>query len=272
MPPVTVRILTRRPIAVALDQVSSPQHRLKDCCLLPKTMGRLQLQHPIFEGWFLIRKPDFYIWWDCILAAQEEGYQTRVWTVLFFTHSVVVWCAAVVKQLQAPRASVPKQRWGANASRQCVRKALMVTLTLADADGALSLSSVQNILHAANPSVYLGLRGFVESPACCRHAGRIPIQIFPDSCCGSAHPPLLARPVRASRYTLPRACSPGRFIFLARPIHVEGQVSLCIVVGFYAQCLNFSSHPGGATQSEKSTSAFASHARLCVYEKKTISL
>ncbi len=47
---------------------------------------------------FMIWEPDFYIWWDCILAAQEEGYQTRVWTVLFFAHSVVVvWCAAVVK-------------------------------------------------------------------------------------------------------------------------------------------------------------------------------
>jgi hypothetical protein len=31
----------------------------------------------------------------------------------------------------------------------------------------------------------------------------------------------------------------SRSISLARPILVEGQISLCIVVSFYAKCLNF---------------------------------
>ncbi len=118
------------------------------------------------------------------------------------------------------------------------------------------------------PQTIAGAQGECpQAEVCCRHAGRIPIRVFPDSCCGSAHPPLLARPVRASRYTLPRACSPGSFIFLARPILVEGQVSLCIVVGFYAQCLNFSSPPG-VGRNRRNPLLLSSVMQGCVFMKR----
>jgi hypothetical protein len=167
--------------------VPSPPYRRKGCCLLPKTMGRVHL-HPIFDGRFLVREPDFYMWWDCILAAQEESDQTRVWTVLFFNHGIVVWRAAVVKQLQAPRASVPKPRCAVNMQ--------------------VVFPFESSLIHAVVQHILFSWPGPFE------RAG-------------------VHRQERARRDENSRSIS------LARPILVEGQISLCIVVSFYAKCLNF---------------------------------
>jgi hypothetical protein len=187
VPPVTVRTVTRRPTAVELDQVQSPQHRRKGCSLLPKTMGQIHL-HPIFEGWFVILERDFYMWWDCILAAQEESYQTRarIWTVFFFTYSIVVWCTAVVKPFQVPRASVPKP-W-------CT------------VDMQVIFPLKWSLIHAVVQHILLS---------------------WPDTF------------ERAGVYRQERARRDEnhRFISLARHILVKGQISLCIVVGFYHQVL-----------------------------------
>ena len=150
-------------------------------------MGRVQL-HPVFDGRFLIREPDLHIWGYRMLAAQEEGYQTRVLTVNFFAHSVVVWCAAVVKQLQTSRASVPRPRCAVD------------TQVVFPFESSLSHAVIQHILLSwADP--------FERARVHCQQCA------LRDENRG--------------------------FIALVRPILVEGQVSLCIVISFYAQCLNF---------------------------------
>ena len=58
---VFIGTLTGRSCTVAFYHAPSLPHRRKGCCLLPKMMGRVHL-HPISEGRFLIREPDFYIW------------------------------------------------------------------------------------------------------------------------------------------------------------------------------------------------------------------
>ena len=72
-------------------------------------MGRIHL-HPILEGWFLIREPNFHIRRDVYFATQEEGYEAGIRAFKFLADRVVVWLTAVVEQLQTPRARVPPPR------------------------------------------------------------------------------------------------------------------------------------------------------------------
>ena len=109
--------------------------------------------------------------------------------MLFFAHSVVVWCAAVVKQLQAPRASVPKPRCAV--------------------DIQVIVPFESSLMHAMIQHILLSWSGpFERAGIHCQE--RV-------------------------RWDEGRGC-----ISPARPVLIEGQVSLCILVGFYAQCLNFS--------------------------------
>jgi hypothetical protein len=64
----------------------------------------------MFEGRFMVREPDFGTRLDVLLTKQEIGDQTSVRAVQFFAYCVVAWFAAVVDQLQAPRAGIPKPR------------------------------------------------------------------------------------------------------------------------------------------------------------------
>ena len=109
MSSVIIWAVTRRSPAITLYQMPAPPYRRKGCGLLPKTMGRIHL-HPVLEGRFLIREPNFHIRRDVDFAAQEEGYQAGVCAFEFLADRVVVWLAAVVEQLQTPRARVPPPR------------------------------------------------------------------------------------------------------------------------------------------------------------------
>ena len=109
MSSVIIWAVTRRPPTIALYQLPAPPYRRKGCGLLPKTMGRIHL-HPILEGWFLIREPNFHIRRDVYFATQEEGYEAGIRAFKFLADRVVVWLTAVVEQLQTPRARVPPPR------------------------------------------------------------------------------------------------------------------------------------------------------------------
>lgn len=109
MSSVIIWAVTRRPPTIALYQLPAPPYRRKGCGLLPKTMGRIHL-HPILEGWFLIREPNFHIRRDVYFATQEEGYEAGIRAFKFLADRVVVWLTAVVEQLQTPGASVPRLR------------------------------------------------------------------------------------------------------------------------------------------------------------------
>jgi hypothetical protein len=121
-----------------------------------------------------------------LLCRKKAIYQTRVWTVLFFTHSVVVWCAAVVKQSQAPRASVSKPTCAV--------------------DMQVVFPFESSLIHAVVQHILLS---------------------WPDpGQTRSSKPECTAKSVPDKK---------SRFISLARPILVEGQISLCIVVCFFAK-------------------------------------
>ena len=109
MSSVIIWAVTRRPPTIALYQLPAPPYRRKGCGLLPKTMGRIHL-HPILEGRFLIREPNFHIRRDVYFATQEEGYEAGIRAFKFLADRVVVWLTAVVEQLQTPRARVPPPR------------------------------------------------------------------------------------------------------------------------------------------------------------------
>ena len=109
MSSVIIWAVTRRSPAITLYQMPAPPYRRKGCGLLPKKMGRIHL-HPVLEGRFLIREPNFHIRRDVDFAAQEEGYQAGVWAFNFLADRVVVWLTAVIEQLQTPRARVPPPR------------------------------------------------------------------------------------------------------------------------------------------------------------------
>jgi hypothetical protein len=66
--------------------------------------------HSFVEGHFLIRESDLGIRRNVILGPKEECYQTRVWAVEFLAYGIVAWFAAMVEQLQAPKARVPRPR------------------------------------------------------------------------------------------------------------------------------------------------------------------
>ena len=96
--PVSVGTVPGRPCTVALYQMPPLPCRRKGCRLLPETICRVHL-HSVVEGRFLIWKLDFYVRQDVRLAAQEERDQARFWAVVFLTHGIVAWLAAVVNQL-----------------------------------------------------------------------------------------------------------------------------------------------------------------------------